>query len=292
MFDPNTHKKQHYVPVFWQKRFAGTDGVLYGLTNGEIRPVAAKHHMSQEYLYTTFDENWNPSNQLELAASRFESDAARAFRTLDHPDSTGRTEDQIALRAFIAFSVCRHPDTMSSGHRRAKELALLLADVHSKTREEFCISLMSFGVDRNEASSAYDYLKPVDSAQLGAEAKEIEYMQPTDPELPQQLTVDGETIERVFFNLSHHSVTILEAPDELSFVLGDTPFPPELGKGFIVPISSSLALHWEPGSTEAFPGWARRTARTAELEHSNQVQVDNALDIVIGCSRAILEHYV
>lgn len=292
MFDPDVQKNQHYVPVFWQKRFAGTDGVLYGLKNGEISPINPKKHMSEEYLYTTFDRNFVPSNWLESAASKPETKAAKAYRTLDNPSNTGSTEDQIFLRWFIAFSACRHPDTMSSGHRRAKELAQVLADVHSKTREDFCLSLKEFGIDTDNANVLYDYFGKVDSERLLAEAKDIQLMPPTDPDLPKHVAVESETIERVLLNLSRHSVTVLEAPDDVSFVLGDTPFPPELGKGFTVPISSRLGLLWEPGSMEVFPSWNRRTAKISELESSNQEQADNARDVVIGCSRAILEKYV
>ncbi len=291
MFDPNIRKNQHYVPVFWLKRFAGTGGILYGLKKGEISPISAKKYMSEEYLYTTFDENYIPSNWLEEAAAKSESDAARAFRTLDDPGSTGTTEDQILLRWFIAFSACRHPDTMSSGHHRAKDMAYAFADVHSNTRETYCFALGKFGIDTEFGSALYDHFRKFDLKQLLNEASDIELMQPTDPDLPKQMAIDCETIERVFFSLSYHSVTILEAPDDLSYIIGDTPLPPELGYEFTVPISNRLALLWEPGSIEMFPSWDRRIARIGELESSNQTQSDNARDVVIGRSRAVLQKY-
>ena len=92
--------------------------------------------------------------------------------------------------------------------------------------------------------------------------------------------------------MSKHTVTILDAPMGEYFILGDTPFPPDLGKGFMIPLSASLALLWSPGSSEMFPDWTRRFATVQEVEHSNQQQVDNALEVVIGPSKAILEKYV
>lgn len=126
MFNPNQYRNQHYVPVFWQRRFAGTDGVLWGLENGTVRPISA--------------------------------------------DS-------------------------------------------------------------------------------------------------------------------------VEAPPRQYFLLGDTPFPPGMLTGFTLPVSSSLALIWQPGGTEMLTDWSRRLATELEVNQSNRQQIDNALKVAIGPTKAALEKY-
>ena len=292
VFDPKTKKNQHFVPVFWQRRFAGDDGKLYVLENNGISVGNAKKLMCSDWLYTTFDIDWNPSNHLEEDASTFETKAAAAFRALDIAGSAGSFEDQVLLRRFIAFSACRHPDTMLSGHRRSKQLAYLLADAHSHTLEDFChIALERFYINHNDAIDIYNYLKGVSKAQLLEEANEVQLMTPCDPNLPQQISIDEETIDIIIKLLSHHDVTVFDAPSGSSFIMGDTPFSPDLGRGFIIPMSSHIALSWQPDATNEFPGWTRRAATTEELDDSNQLQFDNALKIVIGPSEDTLEKY-
>lgn len=288
MFDPETHKNQHYVPVFWQERFRGPGNVLHRKKRGRIEAANPNKEMSADWLYTIFDDKGFPSNILEFGSSKIEANAAAAFRSLDTPGSVGTLEEQIFLRWFIAFSACRHPDTMSMGHRRAKDLAYVLADVHSKSLKEFIDSLSHFGLDAEEATLAYAKCRCLSAEDLLAQAEMIEHMSPTDSALPQQIALSSETIEQVFFKLCHHNVTILDAPAGSTFVLGDTPFAVDLAKGFVVPISSTIALLWAPGSKEALPDWTRRTATPTEVQTSNRQQIENCLTTVIGPSRASL----
>lgn len=127
-YDPLETRNQHYVPQFWQRRFDAGNGEVWTLQNNRTRKVGPKKLMSQDWLYTIYDAGGRPSNALERAAGHFEAKAAKAFSNLDTLGAVGSVEEQIFLRWFVAFSACRHPDTLNMGHRRSKELAVALVD--------------------------------------------------------------------------------------------------------------------------------------------------------------------
>lgn len=287
-FKPYEHKNQHYVPAFWQRRFTGPNGQLYKKKNGAISTANPDKEMSEDWIYTTFDAKGFPSNAIEHGSSRIEARAASAMRKLDSPNTVGSIDDQLELRFFFAFSACRHPDTMSSGHRRAKELARCLATAHALSVDDFVSRLTGFGVDPNQSRVMHEELRSVPYAKLQEELEEVIHMAPTDSQLPQQIAVSYETVFQVLVALAHHNVEILEAPPSHDFILGDTPFPPALGNSFCTPISAKLALRWTPGSVEKFPTWTRRPASNQEVLDSNRTQFDNSLQTVIGPSKTSL----
>lgn len=293
MFNPDEKANQHYVPQFWQRRFSGSDGFIYKLNHRQVRRAGSKHLMSDDWLYTTFDVRGMPSNRFEDALSIFEGQAAEAMSRLDFGGKyTGSIEDQLLLRWFVALSACRHPDTMGLGYRRSKELAYALADARTMSLADFQLALARFGMSSDQAAAAFQILRSHSEDELLRQAEDVEYRPPNDPILPAQLALEPETIERVFFLLGKHMVTILDAPLGHSFILGDTPLPPDLGKGFTVPLSSTMALLWGVGGTEMLPDWTRRQATVREVEDSNQTQLNNSAEVVIGSSKAVLQPYV
>lgn len=292
VFDPHQKVNQHFVPQFWLKRFAGQNGHIYKLSGSKVYQAGAKELMSSDWLYTTYDRRGMPSNRIEDVLGVFEGQAAQAMNRLgENIGDAGSLEDQLFLRWFIALTACRHPDVMGSGFRRGKELAYALADVHMMKPCAFERSMARFGMLPDQANHLYELLIPCSEDELLRQAEEIESLPPNDPILPSQLALDSETVERVLFLLGQHRVTILDATPGHYFLLGDTPLGVDLAKGFTVPLSSAMALLWEPGADEMFPNWCRRRATVAEIEESNQTQVDNAAEVVIGSCKTLLERY-
>jgi len=287
-YDPLETRNQHYVPQFWQRRFDAGNGEVWTLQDNRTKKVGPKKLMSQDYLYTIYDAGGRPSNALERAAGRLEAKAAKAFSSLDTPGEVGSVEDQIFLRWFVAFSACRHPDTLNMGHRRSKELAVALVDAFDKCLSEYQVSLSKFGIGSEEAARVYDLIRKRDEEALLEEMDDVLTRPPNDAILPSQLALDPETIELVFFQLARHSVEILDAPVGTAFVLGDSPFPPGLGQGFTLPISSGLALRWSPADGEVLPDWTRRVATPTEVAESNRAQADNAARVLIAHTEAAL----
>lgn len=287
-YDPLETRNQHFVPQFWQRRFDAGNGEVWTLQDNRTKKLGPKNLMSQDWLYTIYDAGGRPSNALERAAGHFETKAAKAFSTLDAPGAVGSVEDQIFLRWFVAFSACRHPDTLFMGHRRAKELAVALVDAFNQSLSEFQLSLSRFGIGPEEAAWAYDLIRKRDEDALLEEMDDVLTRPPNDAILPSQLALDPETVERVFFQLARHNVEILEVPVGMAFVLGDTPFPPNLGQGFTLPISSRLALRWDLAEGEMLPDWTRRLATPSEMAETNRVQADNAARVLIAQTEADL----
>lgn len=73
-FDKKNH---HYVPQYWQRGFKGTSGSMFGKFSSTIRLVSSRTIMQQDWLYTVFDEQWNPSDILEDTLSVMESKDAQ-----------------------------------------------------------------------------------------------------------------------------------------------------------------------------------------------------------------------
>lgn len=290
-YDPLKTRNQHYVPQFWQRRFSAEEGGVWTLRDKQVRKRSPKGLMSRDWLYTTFDAGGRPSNVLERWSSRIEGQAAAAMSSLDVPDGVGTEEEQIFLRWFVAFSACRHPDTLRAAHARVKQLAISIVDAFNKSLEDYQLTLSKFGIEDEDAEAIFNHIRSLDEAELIDEMDDVITRPPNDAILPSQLAIDPETIERVFFGLAQHEVTVLEAPDGESFVLGDTPFPPNIGMGFTLPISRKIALRWEPAQGESFPGWTRRLATSSEVDESNRTQADNALRDLIAGSKEDLEPF-
>ncbi|SOO14214.1 DUF4238 domain-containing protein [Xanthomonas citri] len=291
-YDPLETRNQHYLPQFWQRRFDAGNKEVWTLQDNRTKKIGPKKLMSQDWLYTIYDAGGRPSNALERAAGYFETKAAKAFSNLDTPGAVGSVEDQIFLRWFVAFSACRHPDTLNMGHRRSKELTVALVDAFNQSLSDYQVSLSKLGVGPEEAAWAYDLIRKRDEETSLEEMDDVLTRSPNDAILPSQIALHPETIERVFFQLARYSVEILDAPVRTAFVLGDTPFPPNLSLGFTLPISSGLALRWSPANGEMLPDWKRRLATPTEVAETNRVQADNAARVLIAQTEADLLPFV
>jgi len=104
------------------------------------------------------------------------------------------------------------------------------------------------------------------------------------------MAICSEAVERVFFMLIKHKITVLDCPAHLDFILGDTPFPATLYPGFVIPLGKKIALEWKP-SNDSLDPWTRRTASDAEVQQINRTQADNAARLIIGPSAQVLNQY-
>ena len=79
-FEKTNH---HYVPQHWQRGFRGPNGHLYGKFHDGIRVVSPRTIMQRNWLYTVFDDQWNPSDALEDALSAIEASDAELVQRLE-----------------------------------------------------------------------------------------------------------------------------------------------------------------------------------------------------------------
>jgi hypothetical protein len=279
---------QHFVPRFWIKRFAGSNGRILGRRRGEARAfqVAAGDVMTSDWTYTLFDGWWRPADRLEDALSVFEGEAATVMAAVDDVSSTLSSLLKEKLCEAIAVSGCRLPWVMRRGHQRVKELAAAFASiVEYKDDRQFIQDIRNrFGVDLSEADCSSLRSRP-DGA-LEATARALNEISPQNPVFAEQEVLQG--AGPIAAILRTMDFTLLDAPAE-SLVLSDTPMPDsEIASGFLLPLSHRLMLNAQPaaGPSAIF---GRRTATPAEVEASNRFQFDSLLDIVVGPDKDVLE---
>lgn len=281
-------KNHHYVPQFWQKRFSDSSGRLFGRIGESIKQqVASKETMRGDWLYTVFDSQWNPSDSLENALSILEGSTADLFDRVCVQGRLCTTDDRVELCSSLALQACRHPDIMGRGHRLGKDFGALLASVHSLSLADFMDKMAKFGIVKSEAQHIHHILINHSERQLAQELNELNGLSQQDPKLPQQLVLLAQS--EICTQLQKMEMILLDALPGANFVLGDTPIPQQdLSCGFSVPISKFVAVLMMPTSLTKIT-LARRPATTAEVSAINKAQWDNALQIVVGPSAAVLE---
>lgn len=276
----------HYVPQYWQRGFRGPNGHLYGKFHGGIRVVSPRTIMQSDWLYTVFDDQWNPSDTLEDALSVIEADDAGLLRRLNTLASAGTKDDRDHLCAMLALQASRHPDILGRGGRRGRELARLFADVHALTLDEFKSQMAGFGVGASDAHDYYVVLLGWTKKQLATELEALIALSPQSAQLPEQDALFAYPL--VEQAIQKMELLLLDAAPSAAYVLGDTPMPQsDLHRGFSVPLSSSLAVLAVPASTPQAVLF-RRAASAAEVAAINRTQNENALEVVVGPSAALL----
>jgi hypothetical protein len=277
-------RNQHYVPRSWIKRFAGTKA-LYAWDGQKVRQVSASNIMSEDWLYTVFDNTWQPSDALEDELSKDEGKAAKLVKRLSDAHYTLKPADGDQLCDFLALQACRHPDIMNRGYRRARALGELIASAHTiPSAQDFALKAAGFGIPAVAAGEMYRYLRTVDRNRLQHELEELNRLSEQDPQLPIQDALRAKP--QIAQALRSMTFTLLDAPSGCAFILGDTPLPQELLRhGFSVPLSKSLALISAPSnSSQAI--MARRIATQAEVDAVNRIQWENSLHFVVGPNAA------
>lgn len=279
-------KNHHYVPQYWQRGFKGTSGHLYGKFGSNIKVVSPRTIMQKDWLYTVFDDQWNPSDALEDALSVVEAEDAKLFQRLHTPGYITTVNDRDQLCAALALQASRHPDVLARGQRRGKELGTLLADAHSMTLDDFKSRIASFGVNQTDAHDCYVALRARTKEQLADELAELMALSPQSSELPAQDAIRA--APQITDAIKRLELCLLDAPPTEAFVLGDTPIPQsDLGLGFCVPLSKSLAVCATQSMT-AQTTLNRRLANATEVSAINRVQNNNALEVVVGPSAELL----
>ncbi|MFB6328535.1 DUF4238 domain-containing protein [Pantoea deleyi] len=284
-FDKKNH---HYVPQYWQRGFKGTSGHIFGKFGSTIRRISSKTIMKEDWLYTVFDENWNPSDILEDTISVMESKDAQLFQRLQSQGYIMTPSDRDQLCSALALQASRHPDILERGRRLANELGTVLANAHSMTLIDFKCGVAEFGINETEAHDLHVILTSRTQEQLALELAELLSLSPQSSQLPVQEAILA--APQIMETIKALELSLLEAPLGEAFVLGDTPLPQSnLSNGFTIPLSKSLAVIAIP-STVTQKTVLRREATPDEVKDINKTQFNNALHVVIGPSAGLLSN--
>ena len=242
--------------------------------------------MAEDWTYTLFDKWWRPTNALEDSISKDEARIAYVFDQIANPAVTITPALRRDFCSAIGFAACRTPEVMARGHSRAKVFALAAAEVHRYPDKEAYLDAIrsKFGVEISDAE--YNQIQACSTEHLECEAKWIKSLSPQDPNLPQQIALKAagtvaQTIESM--DLTLLEAVPLEAVPRDHFILGDTPLPDaDLAQGFVVPISSKLALCAKPAQANPTPSIQRLKASPKQVQDVNKMQHEMSRDIVIG----------
>jgi Protein of unknown function (DUF4238) len=280
----------HYVPKFWIKGFAGSNGRIFARKRGETlaEQVSASKIMAEQGAYTVFDQHWQASDLLEDLLAKHEGDVAELIRLLHNPSADLTAEVRSRLCHAVAIATCRLRHVMKRGFHLSNVLASSLAAIPTAASFESFRKEMP-GCSGNDITQAdFDYFRGLPPDQLAAKIEAFVTRSPQHPIFPETDTLLSAPV--IMAIISDMDLVLLDAPAG-SFILGDTPLPDyDLAHGFTLPLSARLALSAFPKAADNAV-LARRNATAAEIERINQMQFDNSVDIVVGASRAVLETF-
>lgn len=119
-------RNHHFVPQFWIRRFAGTDGKLwaYDHDNGRIGERSSKQLMQIFNLYTVQPSGADDTKLETVDLNRTDSEGSAVFDRILKGDVTQPAKE--AFASFLAAQVLRDPDIVTSYNPRAQELTLNL----------------------------------------------------------------------------------------------------------------------------------------------------------------------
>lgn len=122
-------RKHHFIPQFWIRRFAGTDGKLwaYDHDNGRISERSSKQLMQIFNLYTVQPAGADDTTLETVDLNRIDSEGSAILDRILKGDHTQLSKEEFA--SFLAAQVLRAPDVVTSYNPRAQELTLSLLNV-------------------------------------------------------------------------------------------------------------------------------------------------------------------
>jgi hypothetical protein len=150
---------------------------------------------------------------------------------------------------------------------------------HDCAGTPFTSEAIKLGMPATEAATIFQVLRSADPDELEQQALVVLAKSPQDPDLPH--TDALRAMDNVALALKKLSYELVTAPADQHFVLGDTPLPQsDLGLGFVVPLSKSLAVVAQPSITT--PTISCRAASPQEVAECNRKQWEMAAQIIVG----------
>lgn len=119
-------RKHHFVPQFWIRRFAGSDGRLwaYDYDSDRISERSSKQLMQIFNLYTVQPSGADDTTLETVDLNRIDSDGSAVFDRIFKGDLSQSTKE--AFASFLAAQVLRDPGIVTTYNPRAQELTLNL----------------------------------------------------------------------------------------------------------------------------------------------------------------------
>lgn len=248
-------RKHHFVPQFWIRRFAGTDGKLwaYDRDAGRISERSSKQLMQIFNLYTVQPSGSDDATLETVDLNKIDAQGSAIFDRVLNGDHSQSAKEEFA--SFLAAQVLRDPAVVTSYNPRAQDLTLSLVEVFDApdfetfrqrwegqfpgtfvTEDEFK-HIRSLGLRGTE-----DALERIITALEATEGL------PDLPFIDAVRSPDGRKVIRD--RLLSFDWTLKTAPSD-RFILGDTGVLYNKGdmQSLSVPLSRGMALYLTPSNS-------------------------------------------
>jgi hypothetical protein len=134
-------------------------------------------------------------------------------------------------------------------------------------------------------------LRSKSPSKLQKEVSEVQELSPQSAKLPMQDALRAYGL--IADEIVKMTFTLLDAPTEDYYVLGDTPTPQyQMNHGFTLPLSKATALQAIPSQGSTTNRITRRAASSTEVQDINREQWENAAKTVIGPDPVVLRKLI
>ena len=245
--------------------------------------------MAEDFLYTVFDHDWNPSNELEDFFSKVESAGSQLFQDILVNQSNSEST-RVVLARFLSNQPVRHPDMRTVKHRLVSNFLSFLAMSHDLDKVAFVKAFEELGFKDIDnlapAEAVFDFVTAIPRDTFQTTKAFIEDLQPYDPRLPFSDVILGAW--QLAEKLQTMDVIVHEVPTGSTFILGDTPIDQQqLLAGFTVPLSKALAVEFRP--TTSTPKMHYQTATATFVDSVQEDQYRMAVFNLVGPDKPLLE---
>lgn len=286
-FEKHNH---HYVPQFWQKQFRDSSNRLFKTHRGGTKTASTKTTMSADWVYTSFDDGWRPSDSVEDYLGSWETAAAEIIGDIGSTATVPSEEKWAFLALWLGICACRHPNILKRYKELSTQYAYSLAEAsdYQNVNDMNQILHARYGVTIDKAD--FERLKETSLEDLIHQANHIENIPPYHPDLPStEALLAQHIVAKSIYNLD---LDIIDVPDGCEFLLGSNPLSNEsLSHGFTVPLSRHMALKARPPRIPMDRRRERRTASIFEVGEVNVEQIGRSNE-AIASNREILEYWV
>lgn len=288
-------RKHHFVPQFWIRRFAGTDGKLwaYDHENGQIRERSSKQLMQIFNLYTVQPSGADDTTLETVDLNRIDSEGSAVFDRILKGDLAQPTKE--AFASFLAAQILRDPKIVTSYNPRAQELTLsLLAAFDAPDFDTFRKAWEAQYPGTSVTEAEFNYIHSL-SLQGAENALEVIIAALDDseglPELPFTDIVRSPDSRNIVRDLLLSLEWTLKTDAADRFILGDTGVLYNKGamQNLSTPLSRSAALFLTP-SDRPNPGISSTSAAEHDVANLNMESAARSRRWLVG-ERMELERY-
>lgn len=291
----NKPRKHHFVPQFWIRLFASTNGELYGYDwkGDKTERRSSKSMMQIKDLYTIQPGGIDDTTLETTELGVIDSEGSAAFKLVLGGDRSEETKERLAN--FLAVQIMRDPEVIASYSPKAQAVALLLLEIFdAQDYADFAASWFDQTAGDCISKKEYTHITSLGLKRAEADIDNIITALETPggmPQLPRADLIrnpDGLTV--IVDKLLKLDWTLKFDPNA-GFLLGDAGClfdKGSLNSGLRVPLSKEHALYLTP-SGKPTCGIKFSTIASYEVEAINLESAARARRWLVGEQPTLLQ---